>query len=281
MRKILNKNNHEIFNYSRVISIDDIYDNFNLNNPCIFDVGAHEGESIARFQKIFEKSFIYSFEPQKDQYDTIKNNKFSNSKIFNLALSNRVGTQEFFVTTKTSNSSLLDININSEKTKNASMKRGLKPEEFVKKKISVNIETGDNFCEKNNINKIDILKIDTQGHNSKVIEGFKNMIDQKKIDIIETEIVLGNFYKEYEKIYDFEKILLPNYRLVGVFSNLGKIINPYLMVHQKINNNIFFDDQFIMEFLYIRNDLDYISKKIYRSNHNNLELTTSATKLKH
>ena len=49
----------------------------------------------------------------------------------------------------------------------------------------------------------------------------------------------------------------------------------------KMNNNIFFDDQFIMEFLYIRNDLDYISKKIYRSNHNNLELTTYATKLKH
>ena len=136
MRKILNKNNHEIFNYSRVISIDDIYDNLNLNNPCIFDVGAHEGESIARFQKIFEKSFIYSFEPQKDQYDTIKNNKFSNSKIFNLALSNRVGTQEFFVTTKTSNSSLVDININSEKTKNASMKRGLKPEELVKKNFN-------------------------------------------------------------------------------------------------------------------------------------------------
>ncbi len=267
IRKLLIKNNHDIFNYSKVISVDDIYSNLNLDNPIIFDVGAHEGESILRFQKIFDKSLIYSFEPQKLQYEKIKEYNFSNSKTSNLALSNKNGSTEFFITKKTSNSSLIEINPNSKKAKNASIRRRINPNDFIQEKISIKTLTGDSFCEKNNIQKIDILKIDTQGHNSQVVEGFKRMIDTKKIDIIETEIVLGNFYKNYEKIYDFEKILLPNFRLVGIFNSLGKVVRyKDDSAHQYLNHNIFFEDQFIMELLYIRADLKEIfSKKIDRS----------------
>ena len=270
IRKILIKNNYDVFNYSKVICIDDIYNNLNLQNPIIFDVGAHEGESVLRFQNIFSKSQIYSFEPQKIQYEKIINYKFLDSKVYNIALSNKEGSAEFFITAKTSNSSLLDINSTSYKAKNAAEKRGLDPENFVQEKVIVKTERGDDFCEKNNIKKIDILKIDTQGNNSLVIEGFKKMIDEKRIDVIETEVVLGNFYKNYEKIYDFEKILLPNYRLAGIFNCLGKVVTTKRTTHTFLNHNIFADDQFIMELFYVRADLtNILSKKIDSTIYNN------------
>ena len=96
------------------------------------------------------------------------------------------------------------------------------------------------------------------------------MIDEKRIDVIETEVVLGNFYKNYEKIYDFEKILLPNYRLAGIFNSLGKVVTTKRTAHTRLNHNIFAEDQFIMELFYVRADLtNILSKKIYNTIYNN------------
>ena len=46
-----------------------------------------------------------------------------------------------------------------------------------------------------NINKINILKIDTQGFEVEVLRGANNLIKNKKIDFIETEINLGFQYE--------------------------------------------------------------------------------------
>lgn len=66
----------------------------------------------------------------------------------------------------------------------------------------------------NNINKINVLKIDTQGYDNQVIEGIgkKNF---KKIDIIITEVILNDFYKINQKnnFYITHKLLHNNFQL--------------------------------------------------------------------
>ena len=52
------------------------------------------------------------------------------------------------------------------------------------KKIIVN--SLDYYCKKNKIKKIDILKIDTQGFEDKILLGSKNSLNNNIISIVET-----------------------------------------------------------------------------------------------
>jgi hypothetical protein len=55
---------------------------------------------------------------------------------------------------------------------------------------------------------IDILKIDTQGYEDKVIAGSKNLIKKNKIKIIQLEIIFSEIYQNTLNIYDIEKFLI-------------------------------------------------------------------------
>ena len=50
--------------------------------------------------------------------------------------------------------------------------------------INVEVETLDNYADKNNIYKIDVLKIDTEGADTWVLYGAKKLLQEKKIDHI-------------------------------------------------------------------------------------------------
>jgi hypothetical protein len=49
---------------------------------------------------------------------------------------------------------------------------------------NIEIQTVDYFCNCNDINEIDILKIDTEGYDFEVLLGAKKMIKEKKINFI-------------------------------------------------------------------------------------------------
>ena len=63
----------------------------------IFDVGANQGQSISRFDKLFNSKEIYSFEPIESEYlkmrDKYQNNKFV--KINNYALGEKIEKKSF------------------------------------------------------------------------------------------------------------------------------------------------------------------------------------------
>ena len=61
------------------------------------------------------------------------------------------------------------------------------------------------------------MKIDTQGYEVNVLEGAKNTLKNKKISIIETELILDDVYEKHATFFQIEKYLIPNnYRLVAV-----------------------------------------------------------------
>ena len=80
---------------------------------------------------------------------------------------------------------------------------------------------------KNNIENIDILKIDTQGYEDKVLQGAQNLIKENRIKLIQVEIIFSEIYEDPLQIYDIEKILIPNdYKLFAI-SNGGSLISKY------------------------------------------------------
>ena len=70
----------EIFNRDKIIQscVKD-------NQPIIFDIGAHEGQSREYLENIFTNPILYSFEPDPSTFKTLNKKASDKNKIFNLA----------------------------------------------------------------------------------------------------------------------------------------------------------------------------------------------------
>ena len=83
--------------------------------PIIFDIGANAGQSIERYNKIFENPIIHAFEPQKNEINILKD-KFRNNQniiINNLAVGNKEENLEFNTYARRKASSFLKVKKNS------------------------------------------------------------------------------------------------------------------------------------------------------------------------
>ena len=106
--------------------------------------------------------------------------------------------------------------------------------------IDVQTQSIDNFCLENNINCIDLLKIDTEGSELNVLKGAENFLSENKIKVIYTEICapkakyrnkvneIENFLKEY----NFEHVKSYNMLISSLLSGLKSSDN--LFVHKDI-----------------------------------------------
>ena len=249
IKKIFNLLGYEIKKKDREIeelSFDEILKKkLKKKSPTIIDVGANNGQSINRFLKLFKNSKIHSFEPIKEEFEKLKNNFGKEKNIFlnNYAVGENKKTKYFNISAKTENSSFNNFNYKTKWIKKRSQQYGVSKKKYVIKRQKVNLDTLDNYCKKNNIHHIDILKIDTQGYEDKVLIGCKKLIEQKKIGVVITEIMFDNVYEKYFSFSDIEKFLVnKDFRMVGI--NLT-------------NNNLFSGILFMA-------DVMYFNKKYFR-----------------
>ena len=74
------------------------------------------------------------------------------------------------------------------------------------------------------IDIIDVLKIDIQGNEDKVLKGSKILLKSNKIKLIELELILGFGYQRQMSFFDIEKVLNPfGYRLIAI-DNASNVI---------------------------------------------------------
>ena len=151
-----------------------------IGNAILFDVGAHHGETIKNFTKYFKIKEIHSFEVSPKNFEVL-NNKFKNNintKIVlnNLGLSNENKIVLINQFAESSSSTLSKVNKSSIYFKRKIEVLGLKKNENFFEKIEVKLEMLDEYLMKNNIISIDLLKIDTEGHEYYVLKGsFKSL----------------------------------------------------------------------------------------------------------
>lgn len=175
----------------------------------IFDVGGHKGESVNFFNKYFKPCKIYTFEPlEKNFFKLKKNTKNISDKVtyFNFALGNKKEKKLIKEMIETSSSTLNDINQNSKYFKKKKFFLGVKKNEKMFVEKNVFIEKGTNIIKKYKINKIDLLKIDTEGFEFNVIKGFGKNI--KKVDLILFEHHYDLMIKKKYTFKDINKYLI-------------------------------------------------------------------------
>ncbi|MEM0302994.1 MAG: FkbM family methyltransferase [Archaeoglobaceae archaeon] len=139
----------------------------------VFDVGAHFGFfSCYALQEGAKK--IYAFEPNPYVFEILKEhaNIWNKEKIepFCLALSSFEGEAELFLTNELGTVSTLL------KSRDNTILRWQKYEKSVKVKTT----TIDKFVEETNIEKVDFIKIDTEGYEREIIKGAKETIRKFK-----------------------------------------------------------------------------------------------------
>ena len=81
---------------------------------------------------------------------------------------------------------------------------GVKGDEYISKQENVPIITLDEYCKKNNIGNIDIIKIDTQGYEDKVLKGCSELIKNDKINLIQVELIFADIYEKSLNFYDID-----------------------------------------------------------------------------
>ena len=102
--------------------------------------------------------------------------------------------------------------------------------------INVQTQTLDNFCLLNNIEKIDLLKLDTDGTENKILLGAENLLSKGKINLIYTEIsgFKKTFHNKVDEIvkllekYDFKLEKTYNISSFSIFSNLKATDNIFI-----------------------------------------------------
>jgi FkbM family methyltransferase len=152
----------------------------------VFDIGANTGIFSVLTKAYNQNSKVYAFEPQPNIFSVLsKNNTINNYniKIENLALSNAKGEMPFY-------------NYGNDAFNENSTAGSLNPDWRTKnqKSIVVKVDTLDHYVTSNNIEKIDLIKLDVESFEVEVLQGYKNSLLLHKpifiIEIISKEIGL-------------------------------------------------------------------------------------------
>ena len=180
----------------------------NLQNKInvVIDVGANTGQSIDFFLKLNPNCKIISFEPIPSLYQNLKR-KYSdkpNIHLFQLGISDVAGQKTFYENIFQCTSTFEELDLTSEYLKTKSKVLGVKPDEIVKKSYPLEVTTLSDLINNQLTEKIDILKIDTEGHEYACLTGlFKSKLNCE-IEYIQLEMHGDDMYlnrKSPDEIY--------------------------------------------------------------------------------
>jgi FkbM family methyltransferase len=193
------------------------------HDAIILDAGAYNGNDSIDFAMKMPTSSIYAIEPVTQIYKELTDNtkNYNNIKCFNLALDDKVGEKEIYISSGYSvqSSSLL------------------KPKEHLIKFPDCKFESSEivktttinQFVKDQNIDKIDCMWLDLQGNEHKVLSQASDIIWTTKVIFAEYSLVE---YYEGLMLYDEFKLYM---------SSLGfkEVINENIYNYLGCGNSLF------------------------------------------
>jgi len=179
-----------------LIDLEIISKKYSLNVQNIAHVGAHRGQEVDAYKKVFPKSKIYLFEPQGKLFKFLetKYGKDENIFLYNCALGNENTNKKMYLSNNDGQSSSF-----------------LKPKEHLNEHPEVKFrDVSDDMqikiFDELNIKKIDFLNIDTQGYELEVLKGSKISL-ANDVKYIILEVNKKELYNGCPVVADIDKFL--------------------------------------------------------------------------
>lgn len=206
VRELIEINEKFIFNRR----LTKFYKNNTSSINCVIDVGANIGQTIDFFLKLNPTCKIYAFEPNPTLFSKLKN-KYKDIPyvfLYPLGISNAEGEKLFYENIYHTTSSFEELNHNSKYLKRKADIFGVETTDIIKDKYIVEITTLAKFIADNIHEPIDVLKIDTEGHEYSCLEGLFQNNNLPDIKYIQLEMHYDDMYKNakgYDEITTYLK----------------------------------------------------------------------------
>lgn len=162
------------------IQVCDVLNKINKDKLVIFDVGANKGNySKMIIEKIDRNKDIYLFEPAKSTFKLLENNLITqnNTNIYlnNTGFGSKKETKTLFYDKEASGKA----SVYCRKLDHFNL--------YFDKKEKIEINTIDSYCKENGIFRIDLLKLDIEGHEYEALKGAENMFKNDKVLLCQFE----------------------------------------------------------------------------------------------
>ncbi len=177
-------------NAKRVLSEHDVIERFLPPNPLILDIGAHVGARSLLFSRV-RNAQVWAIEPVRDNYDllvkNIERNAAKNITPFHIGMSDKRGTAFFGTPTRKQGWRYRIAGGTDHALKSLYAKPAMENGQIVNGEFT-SIETIDDFMAERGLDRIDFIKIDTEGHDLHVLKGAQGTIE-KYAPVIEIEVI--------------------------------------------------------------------------------------------
>lgn len=158
-----------------------------LKIEIFFDIGAHKGKYTDLLFEEYNIKKAYLFEPQVKMYNFIKekykDNNFVN--VYNQGLSNKTENVLFYINKHNLTSSIKRLNPKNKYLNLKSKLFSTNLDGMIENNLNIKTIKLEEFFLENNILNIDLIKIDTEGHEYEVLAGLEGKIKFIKAFLIE------------------------------------------------------------------------------------------------
>ena len=163
------------------------------NSMCIFDVGANTGIFSLCAKAVNPKAQVYAFEPSRSTFKKLQKNVLINN--FDIA------TNELAISKEKGIATFYDYDLPHQYS--ASLNRSMQNDrkDFPSKEYDVDITTLDDFIDEHKINRIDLIKIDVEKHETEVLEGFKRHLEVYS-PVVFIEVLDDKIGEQVQRIFE-------------------------------------------------------------------------------
>jgi FkbM family methyltransferase len=164
----------------------------------VFDVGANRGEWAHMAEQLLPEARVHAFEIVPETFGALARNCEGHARIevHPFGLSDAEGEIDVFFAAGRSEIATCVSGI-SESIHGYSPPR-----------VRTRVTTGDLFCEREGIERIDFLKLDVEGFEPNVLSGFRRMLGAGRIGAVQFEYGYGNIVSRF-LLRDFYELLAP------------------------------------------------------------------------
>lgn len=146
-----------------------------LRPGVVLDVGANQGDWARQVRLAAPTAEVWSFEPLPEPFTALESLAASDARLHavNCALSDRAGELELW-----------------RSEHHDTLTSAVHPGTAGALSLHVDCRTGDEVVETFGIDRIDFLKIDVEGHEMEVLEGFDSTISAGRVDVVQFEFTM-------------------------------------------------------------------------------------------